>query len=207
MSSTLTLIPLEQSEDTLTSTVCADEKSYILLYGFCEGRKMIRVNLAQEGAYACIVGMIFGQRGLCSISTFQHHSASYTTSDLLIKTVLVDSAVFQYDGRIRIEQNAHGSNAYQRNENISLSPLTRIATRPSLEILANDVCCTHGATIGTFDDEDYFYLQSRGMIKSEAGRLLVRGFFQNVIRKIPAELMTDYVHTILERQLCMIPYE
>ena len=206
MASTLTLLPIAQLEDEFTITVSSDDKAYILLYGFSDGAKKLRVNVAHEGAYACILGMIIGLRGTCGISTFQHHSAPHTTSDLLIKTILLDNAVFNYEGTIRIEKVAQGSNAYQRNENIMISPSARVNTRPYLEILANDVRCTHGATIGTFGEEEYFYLRSRGIAQRRATLLLAQGFLQSIVQKIPEELITDRIKGIVEEQLAIFNY-
>ncbi|MFA4873023.1 MAG: SufD family Fe-S cluster assembly protein [Patescibacteria group bacterium] len=206
MNQALTYIHLTEIQDELTITVPAYNRAYILIYGFCDGIKKLRVNVAHEGAYACILGMIIGLRGTCGISTFQNHSAPHTTSDLLVKTILLDNAAFNYEGTIRIEKAAQGSNAYQRNENIMISPSARVTTRPYLEILANDVRCTHGATVGTFGEEEYFYLGSRGIAQRQATLLLAQGFLQSIIQKIPEELITDRMKTIIKEQLAVFQY-
>ncbi len=206
MTPVLTLIHIAEIKDEFTITVPAEHKAYIFLYGFGDGAKKLRVNIAHDGSYACILGMIIGLRGMCGISTLQHHSAPHSTSDLLIKTILLDDAVFNYEGIIRIEKIAQGSNAYQRNENIIISPSARVTTRPYLEILANDVRCTHGATVGTFGKEEYFYLGSRGISEKQATLLLARGFLQSIIQKIPHELITDKINTIVDKQLALLTY-
>lgn len=159
---------------------------YYVLYGFSTMEKRIEIHLTKEGAEADILGILIGREGECSISTLQHHQAPNTKSDLLVKTVLSGDAHFSYDGLIKIDRDAQKSNAYQRNENILLSSRARVETKPELEILANDVRCTHGATIGRLNEEELFYLQSRGIEEKNAATMILRGFIEHVIARIPA---------------------
>src|SRR2546430_1516720 len=92
---------------------------------------------------------------------------------------------------IRVEKDAQKTNAYQECRNLMLSPTTHAVPIPGLEILANDVRCTHAATVGRVNREDMFYLMSRGLTRYEAERLIVRGFFQEVLDRIHLEPLPD----------------
>lgn len=145
----------------------------------------VQVNLTGGGARALILGFIIGE-GLHTVKiyTVQNHTAPNTISDLHIKSVLKDQAFLQYEGLIKIEKDAQRSNAYQRNDNLLLSPKCKAESKPALEILANDVRCTHGATLGRIDKEQLFYLQSRGISMSIAEKLIISGFFQVLVDRI-----------------------
>jgi Fe-S cluster assembly protein SufD len=102
---------------------------------------------------------------------------------------------------IRVEQDAQGTNAYQENRNLLLSTSAHADSIPGLEILANDVRCTHGATLGQVDKEQLFYLMSRGLPYAEAERLIVRGFFQDVLDRIELEPVRDALAAALEARI------
>lgn len=119
--------------------------------------------------------------------TQQEHFAGHTTSDLLIKGVLKDKARTVYQGLIHVHKDAQRSDAYQANRNLILSPKARADSIPGLEIEANDVRCTHGATVGQVDEEQMFYLRSRGLSEAYAQRLIVEGFFEPLMDRIPLE--------------------
>mgnify|MGYP001566802765 CR=1 FL=1 len=145
----------------------------------------VRVRLEKPGARAAIIGMIIGKgESRFAIHTLQEHTALNTTSDLLIKTVLSDSAACMYDGGIRVEKYAQKTDAYQRNENLLLSGRAHAESKPTLEILANDVRCTHGATIGPISEEQLWYLATRGVAKKNAERLIVSGFLAAALEKV-----------------------
>lgn len=147
------------------------------------------VELAGDGAEATILGAFIGKKDdNYTVRTLQLHKAPNTTSDLLIKTALSDNSTFNYDGLIKIEKNAQRSNAYQRNENLLLSENAHVESKPELEIEANDVRCTHGVTMGMIDEEQLFYLMSRGVSKKNAEEIIVDGFLQVVY-----DNMTNYV--------------
>jgi Fe-S cluster assembly protein SufD len=140
------------------------------------------IELIGEGAEAKIIGGIKVEKGkTVSIHTVQHHQAPNTKSDLLVKSVVSENGNFSYLGSIIIDKKMQGSNAYQRNENLIVGENAIVETQPELEILANDVRCTHGATIGTIDNEQLFYLTSRGLSKHEAEKLIIEGFLLSVI--------------------------
>jgi Fe-S cluster assembly protein SufD len=139
------------------------------------------VELIGEGAEANIVGVFIGKDDdVFKIHTLQLHKAPKTKSDLLIKSVMGGNSRLMYDGLIKIEKQAQQSNAYQRNENLLLSDKAHVESKPELEIEANDVRCTHGVTVGMIDEEEIFYLMSRGILRSDAEQLIVDGFLQGV---------------------------
>ncbi|MEK7070426.1 MAG: SufD family Fe-S cluster assembly protein [Patescibacteria group bacterium] len=118
------------------------------------------------------------------INTVQHHKAPRSKSNLLIKGVFNDQSKFNYQGLIKIEKEGQGTHAYQKNQNIILSPDVFIASEPFLEILANDVFCTHGSTTGQLNEEELYYLNARGVEYNQAKELLIQGFLQEVFDKL-----------------------
>lgn len=132
-----------------------------------------------------IYGLYIGQGAeQFEMNTIQRHVAPSSTSNLFIKGVFGGSAKFRYEGLIRIEKEAQKSHAYQKNQNLLLSPNCFIESKPYLEILANDVFCTHGSTTGKIDREQLFYAKSRGLSESSAEELLVAGFIEEIMLKI-----------------------
>ena len=119
--------------------------------------------------------------------TQQNHHGENCKSDLLYKSALRDSSRTVWRGNIRVFPGAQKTDAYQANRNLQLSHLSRADSIPGLEIEADDVRCTHGATVGQIEAEPMFYLESRGMPPDEAKRLIVEGFFAPVIERIPLE--------------------
>lgn len=119
--------------------------------------------------------------------TQQNHLAPHTTSDLLFKGALVDKARSVWQGMIYVAPGAQKTDGYQANRNLILSDAARADSIPGLEILADDVRCTHGATVGQLEEEPIFYLMSRGLPRSEAERLVVDGFFAPIMQRIPFE--------------------
>lgn len=119
-----------------------------------------------------------------SVSTTQTHYSPSSRSNLLIKGVFDGNAVFKYKGLIRIEKKAHASHAYQKNQNILLSPNVFVSSQPDLEILAADVFCTHGSTTGKLNEEDTYYLESRGIEKKDAEKILISGFIKEIFDRI-----------------------
>lgn len=118
------------------------------------------------------------------VETIQHHLSPQSTSNLLIKGVFDDQCQFFYRGLIRIEKEAQKSHGYQKNQNLLLSPDVFIDSKPELEILANDVFCTHGSTTGYLNQEELYYLQTRGLTKKQAEKLIIDGFLSEIRGKI-----------------------
>lgn len=159
-------------------------------------------DLAGEGARAYVHGFMFGdERQHFHLHTLQRHQVPHTTSDLLIKGCLKDRARSVYQGLIQVSEGAQRTDAYQANRNLLLSDTARADSIPGLEILANDVRCTHGATIGTVDAEQVHYLRARGLPPVEAQRLIVEGFFAPVLDRIPLEHVRDRLRGEIERKL------
>jgi Fe-S cluster assembly protein SufD len=117
--------------------------------------------------------------------TLQDHIAPRTNSDLLFKGAVQDHAKSVYTGLIRIHEDAKGSQAYQTNRNLTLSEGAWAESVPNLDIRTNDVKCSHASTVGPIDDEQRFYLESRGIPPETAERLVVLGFFDDVLGALP----------------------
>lgn len=167
------------------------------------GNINLEINLAGENAQAEILGIVFGHiDGEINLSTVQHHTAPNTVSNLLVKSVLTNASRLSFSGLIRIEKSAQKSNAYQRNDNILLSNQAQVNSKPYLEILANDVLCTHGATMGQIDKEQKFYLESRGLNAKEAEELIVNGFLHSLLDKISDRAIVE----IVNKKLTLLGY-
>jgi Fe-S cluster assembly protein SufD len=177
-----------------------EELTYVLVGAGEGGTRTIEIDLAAPGAKALILGVLVGREGKVSIHSRQRHRAPETESDLLIKSVLFDQASLDYEGLIRIEKKAQRSNAYQRNDNLILGKGARVETKPELEILADDVRCGHGATIGGINEDVWFYLVSRGIDGRRAAALFLEGFFTPVLERLAgladAEMMRKIKQTL-----------
>src|SRR5262245_8388408 len=171
-------------------------------FGSKKGKVRIQNDLNGQGATSRVTGAYFadGEQHL-DYDTFQEHIAPDCESDFAFKGALRDKATAVWRGMNRVEPNAQKTNAYQECRNLMLSPTCHAVPIPGLEILANDVRCTHGATVGRVNREDLFYLMSRGLSRSEAERLIVRGFFQDVLDRIELEPVRDAVTAALEARI------
>jgi Fe-S cluster assembly protein SufD len=171
-------------------------------FGSKKGKTRIQNDLSGPGATSRVTGAYFadGTQHL-DYDTFQEHIAPHCTSDFAFKGALRDEATAVWRGMIRVEKDAQKTNAYQECRNLMLSPTTHAVPIPGLEILANDVRCTHGATVGRVDREQLFYLMARGLPRYEAERLIVRGFFQEVLDRIELEPVREAVTAALEARI------
>ncbi|MFM8578527.1 MAG: Fe-S cluster assembly protein SufD [Planctomycetaceae bacterium] len=143
------------------------------------------VALVGREAEAQVNGVMFTEgRQHLVYNTLQHHQAPSCTSDLLYKGALQDRSRLVWRGMIKVDKGAQKTDGYQRNDNLMLSNESRADSIPGLEIEADDVRCTHGATSGRVDAEQVFYAQARGLSADEAARLVVSGFFQQVFDRI-----------------------
>jgi Fe-S cluster assembly protein SufD len=133
--------------------------------------------------------------------TLQDHLKPDTTSDLLYKNALHNQARTIFSGLIKVEPGAHRTDAYQKVRNLLLSDEAEANSMPGLEILADDVRCTHGATSGQVEPEELFYLKSRGIDDLAAKRLIARGFLNEVVDRLPDEQLSEYLHRQIEAQL------
>jgi Fe-S cluster assembly protein SufD len=133
--------------------------------------------------------------------TLQDHLKPDTTSDLLYKNVLNDRARTIFSGLIKVERGAHRTDAYQKVRNLLLSDEAEANSMPGLEILADDVRCTHGATSGQVEPEELFYLKSRGIDDLTAKQLVARGFLNEVVGRLPDGELSEYLQSQVEAQL------
>ena len=171
-------------------------------FGSKRGKTRIQNDLSGPGATSRVTGAYFadGVQHL-DYDTFQEHIAPNCESDFAFKGALRDNATAVWRGMIRVEPDAQKTNAYQECRNLMLSPTAHAVPIPGLEIMANDVRCTHGATVSRVDREQLFYLMSRGLPRAEAERLVVRGFFQDVLDRIELEPVRDAVTAALEARI------
>jgi Fe-S cluster assembly protein SufD len=145
--------------------------------------------LRGSGAEALVTGLYLpdGKQHI-AFDTLQDHVAGNCQSDLLYQGALLGKSRSVYEGTIRAWPGAQKTNAYQSNRNLILSPGARADSLPKLEIEANDLRCTHGATVSQVDEDQVFYLMSRGIPHADAVRLIVEGFFQPSLDRLPASL-------------------
>jgi Fe-S cluster assembly protein SufD len=137
-------------------------------------------------------GQEFDQR------TLQIHQAPNTKSDLLYKNALRGTAKTIFSGLIVVDPDAQKTDAYQSNRNLMLSDEAEANSLPGLEIQANDVRCTHGATSSRIDPEQEFYLQARGIAKAAADELLTFGFFEEVLNRLSADDLHEALRVLIQ---------
>jgi Fe-S cluster assembly protein SufD len=160
------------------------------------------VHLDGRGAQAEVNGVTFAtDRQLLSFYTQQTHHQPDTRSDLLYKEVCRDESRVVWRGMIKVDKPAQKTDGYQRNDALMLSRDARVDAIPGLEIEADDVRCTHGATAGRVDDEQVLYAMCRGLTRYEAMHMIVEGFFAEVYDRIPVELVRETLSQAVERKL------
>jgi Fe-S cluster assembly protein SufD len=161
-----------------------------------------QVVLAGPDAEAQVNGVMFteGKQHLV-YNTHQHHQQPHCHSDLLYKGALQDKARLVWRGMIKVDPDAQKTDAYQRNDNLVLSDHARADSIPGLEIEADDVRCSHGATAGRVDDEQIFYAQNRGLTRKEAIRMIVTGFFQQVFDRITIDSVREALGEAIRRRV------
>jgi len=173
-----------------------------LAFGGSLSKQNFGVIMNGAGAESKMYGLVFGSRYQhFDNHTLHHHVSGNTFSHIDLKVVLRDKALSAYTGLIRIEQAARTCEAYQENRNLLLNRGTRAETIPELEILNEDVSCSHGATIGPIDPLLTFYLNSRGIPPTEAVRMVVSGFVASTLKLVPPDLqerISDFVIRRLE---------
>lgn len=160
------------------------------------------VALVGEGAEAQVNGVMFAEgKQHLSYHTLQHHAAPRCHSDLLYKGALQDKAHLVWRGMIKVDRDAQRTDGYQRNDNLMLSDAARADCIPGLEIEADEVKCSHGATAGRVDEEMVFYARSRGLTRKEAVRMIVAGFFQQVFDRVTIESVRDVLGETIGRRI------
>lgn len=166
------------------------------------GADMVRTRFSADaagrGASARVGGLFFAAAGQhVDQQTLQIHSSPETTSDLLYKGAVRDDGHSVYRGLIAVSRGAARINAYQRNNNIVLNDGARADSLPGLLIDADDLKCSHGATIGSVDPAQIFYLRSRGLTESEARRLILEGFFEEITSRLAIPVLRDEVRALM----------
>jgi len=166
-------------------------------------RIRVEAMLEGPGSTADLRGLFFGAgEQAFDFRTLQDHIAPYTTSDLLFKGALQDSAKSVYVGVVRVEEEARGSSSNQAKRNLLLSEKAKATSEPILEILNNDILrCSHGATVGPVDPEHLFYLVSRGIPRAVAERMLVQGFLGEVLDRLPVAQVREAVEQELAARI------
>lgn len=165
-------------------------------------KNFAELDLIAPGAIGKMSGFYFTDKDQhLDYDSQQNHLAPRTTSDLLFKGALVDQSRSVWQGMIYVAPGADKTDGYQANRNLLLSKQARADSIPGLEILANDVRCTHGATVGKIDADQVFYLMARGISKRESEKLIVEGFFDPIMQRIPFEGVKKRFQTAIEDKM------
>jgi Fe-S cluster assembly protein SufD len=170
------------------------------------GASVARVDLAARlegpGSRSDMLGLYFARgRQHFDHNTRQDHVSPNANSDLLYKGALYDESKAIFRGVIRVFPGAQQTDAYQTNRNLLLSDRAEAVSLPNLEIEADDVKCSHGATVGQLDEEELFYLRSRGLSRQEAERLAIFGFFGEVLDRLPLPAVVDELKTAIAAKI------
>lgn len=164
-------------------------------------RNDIHIDLAEKYAETTLCGVCIGdEHDHIDNDTFIEHSASNCKSTELFKYILDDCAVGSFAGRILVDQDSQKTEAFQSNKNICSSTHAKMYTKPQLVIYADDVKCSHGATVGQIDDGALFYLRSRGISEKEAKMLLKLAFTNDIIEKIDIEPLRNRIKVLVEKR-------
>jgi Fe-S cluster assembly protein SufD len=165
-------------------------------------RARTEARLSGQGGSTKQVALYFaGGNQMHDFRTIQDHDAPNTSSDLLFKGAVQDTAASVYTGLIKIRKHAHGTTADQTNRNLTLSEGAWAESVPNLDIETNDVKCSHASTVGPIDEDQRFYLESRGVRPEIAERLVVLGFFEEVIAQLPVGPIADDLRLRVSRKL------
>jgi Fe-S cluster assembly protein SufD len=165
-------------------------------------KAFLDVDLAGQGGHAELLGIYFPTgRQHIDHQTLQIHRAPNCFSDLLFNGALKDKSRSVYMGSIRVYPGAQKTDAYQRNGNLILDGTARADSIPGLEIEADDVRCTHAATVSQVEDEYVFYLMARGLTRPQAERMIVQGFFQAVLDRVPVASVVGKLERVIERKI------
>ncbi len=166
--------------------------------GAAYARLFFVVDLHGPGGHSEISGLYFGdEEQTLDYRAVINHQAPRTTSNMFLKGAVEGEAHSVFTGLIRIEEEAQQTNAHQTNRNLVLSRDASAESVPNLEILANDVACGHGSTVGPLDEEQRYYLTSRGLDIEQADRLQVRGFFEEAIARLPHDSVAPGIRKLV----------
>lgn len=165
------------------------------------GRSDLGVELDGNGGSVELVGLSFGEREqVIDYRIRIAHVGHDTSSDVHIKGAVEDNAQSVFTGLLRIEPDALRSSAFETNRNLVLSPGAKANSVPNLEILCDDVMCGHGSSVGPLEDDHLYYLQSRGLSRERAERVLIRGFFSEVLDRFPVPELVGPIGEIVHRR-------
>lgn len=181
-----------------------DSTVHTLMVAFGAGlvKDTVESRLAGQGSTSEMLGVQFADDGQhYDYHTLQEHVAPSTTSDLLYKGALKDTARVVFAGLIRAHYGAQKTNAFQLNRNLILSEGARADSMPKLEIMANDLRCTHGASTSRLNEDQIFYLMSRGLPRATAVRMMVDGFFAEIFDRIPLPLVREFLSEAIEQKM------
>ena len=167
------------------------------------GRLDLHVELEGAGSSSEVVGLYFGEHEqVLDYRMLIQHLGRNTSSDVYLKGAVADSAQSVFTGLLRIEKDAIRTSAFETNRNLVLSENAKAHSVPNLEILCDDVVCGHGSSVGPLEDEHRYYLQSRGLSKERAERLLIQGFFTDVVDRLPIDVLAEPIQsTVFDRFL------
>ena len=189
--------------ESLNSRVSRDGyfNSLTVGVGSNQTKSDISTYLQAPGAHSAVLGAVLGDgTEHFNFNTVQEHNAPDTRSEINFKVALKDASSSVYQGVIRVAKVAQRTDAYQSNKNLLLGTDARADSIPKLEILANDVKCSHGATVGPVDRDQLFYLRSRGLTESEAEELILLGFFRQVLEQFAMKQATDWLTEVVSRK-------
>lgn len=175
-----------------------EKNSHLKSFSITLGGKIVRndlnINFIEEFAEAVLDGLfISGKDQLIDNHTLVDHGVSHCTSNEYYKGVLKDKSTGVFNGKIHVAQDAQKTNSYQLNKSVLLSDDATMNSKPQLEIFADDVKCTHGATIGELDKDALFYLQARGIDRESAQAILIHAFVNDIMEKIKNEKLLEYL--------------
>jgi len=159
-------------------------------------------SLVGQGATSHLLAVYFGEgHQMHDFATFQSHTGKHTTSNLLFKGAVANTSHSVYRGVIGVQKGASGTNAFQTNRNLVLDEGAHADSVPTLEIEENDVSCSHASAVGPIDEEQRFYLESRGVPPEVADRLIVFGFLDDALERVPVRSLLPWLRATLAEKL------
>jgi Fe-S cluster assembly protein SufD len=174
-------------------------------FGSARGKVRMNTLLAGEGSHAKVTGAYAPHaRQHLDFDTTQEHGAANTTSDLAFRGILSDRSTAVWRGMIKVDPGAQQTDAFQECRNLLLSKKAHADAIPGLEILANDVRCTHAAAIAQVDPEQLFYLRSRGLGEGQAKRLVIEGFMSELVQRFEEGPIRDALGSAIERRMTQV---
>ena len=198
------LVLLSPEDVTLRVRQLRDSALTLHVFSLSDRDAKVNITVCQDepGCKTSLYGLAF-TRGKQQVDVETHvlHNVGGGTSNQLFKNVLANESRASFYGELKVLPDAQKTEAFQTNRNILLSPTAKMRTRPQLEIYADDVKCSHGATTGQLDRNALFYLQQRGIPLPEAQRLLLQAFFEEVLTALPDETLAEEIRSQINKRL------